>query len=1055
MTCPNCGENNLAGAKFCHACGRPLTQEQPEVRKVVTVLFCDVSGSTALGERLDPESVRHVMGGFFAEARTAIERHGGTVEKFIGDAVMAVFGIPATHEDDALRAVRAASDIRHALARLNLEFSREFGIELSIRTGVNTGVVVVGGESLVTGDAVNTAARLEQAAPPGEILLGAQTFKLIRSQVRAERIEPLELKGKTLPVEAFRLIEVITVHAEQPLHSGMIGRERELRAVMETFDDAALQRRSRLCTIVGHAGIGKSRLVAELVTSLEANGRVVRGRCLSYGKGITFWPIGEIVRTLAGIADNDTPEEAVAKVSRLVPDDDCQTVAERVGALVGIARTAVSEVEGCFAVRRLFESAARVSPLVVVIEDLHWAEPTLLDLVEYLALGIHSAPVQLVCTARPELMDQRPGWATSIPQALTVMLEPLDADESRTLLAKLLGGGTLAPDVSQRIAEAAGGNPLYLEETFAMLIDDGLIARDNGRWVVAGDLSSLRIPPTIHALLSARIDRLPAQERTVLERASVIGKVFYPSAVSDLLPDPARPQVGAELLSLLRKGFIVPTESDLPGEDAYCFRHVLIRDAAYQAISKATRAESHERLAHWLERRAHERADEVNEIVGYHLEHAFRLRSELGNSEAWQPVAEEASTFLAKAGRRALSRRDLPAATSLLERARSLLPGTSPLHGQLGLDLANALYEAGRFEQAGVLLRGVEKAAASGGNDVQLAHARVQLQAITLSLDPEGAAETGRAVADAVMPVFEAAQDDLGIAQAWQLRAEVDHMLARFAPYAELLERALVHLRRTGDRVSISRVLATMARSVTLGPIPVSEGLIRMGPILEEVPDDRLLRAKVRLNTGILLALQGRRQEAIDAEEEAEMIIRDMALDFHFGSFGLTACDIELALGRLDRAEKVLRRSDEVFEQAGERSLRSTVVAVLAWALIEQGRTDEAERLADLALELGSTDDFATVAHAYAVLGRVQAVRGDPSAEQTVRRAVAVADETDVLWLQGQSWNDLGIVLLAQGRANEARAAFEAAIDRYERKGATVFTDRVRGRLATMAPLAT
>jgi class 3 adenylate cyclase/tetratricopeptide (TPR) repeat protein len=1014
---------------------------------VVTVLFTDVAGSTALGERLDPESVRRLMGRFFAEARMIIERHGGTVEKFIGDAVMAVFGIPVLHEDDASRAVRAAVEIRDALERLNRELSAEFGVEISVRTGVNTGVVVAGaGDTLVSGDAVNTAARLEQAAAPGEILIGAQTVSLVRHVARVEQIGPLHAKGKAQPVQAYRVIEISVAAPDLRLDSAMVGREHELRVLMDAFGQAVEERRCRLSVVVGQAGIGKSRLVHELVSSVGGRARVLRGRCLSYGQGITYWPIGEMVRDIAAIADHDTAHDALVRIARLIQAEDAELLAERVGALVGLGEAASSEVEGFFAVRKLLESLARHRPQLILIEDVHWAEPTLLDLVEYLALGMNEAPVQLVCTARPELMERRPGWLTAIPHAVTIALEPFDGNDSEMLLSNLLGDGAVAIELGRRISDASGGNPLYIEEILSVLVDDGLLARHDGRWVLTGDVSTLRVPPTIQALLSARIDRLAAPERAVLDRAAVVGRIFYWRAVAELSSEAARRQVGAQLLSLARKGFIVPTQSDLPGEDAYRFRHVLIRDAAYEGVPKAIRAELHARLAQWLQGRASARAGEVDEIVGYHLEQAYRYRTELGSVDSWGFLAEQGAGYLGTAGRRALSRRDLAAATSLLERARSLLSAASPTHRQLGLELASALIEAGRFDQAKGLLEEVERAAAIAGEDLQRAHARVQLAAIAIQTDPEGAAVRARVEADAVMPIFEAANDDLGIAQAWRLRGEPDHTLARFDPFRAALEQALVHLRKASDRVTISEVLALIARSVTLGPTPIPEALARMRSIIHEAGDDHRLRARVRLGMAVLLALQGRNQEALDGEAEAEAILRDLGVEFDFGWFGLTAADLELALGRLDRAEQFLRRSDEIFERAGERSWRSTVLAVLAWTLIEQGRVDEAGRTAQLALELGASDDFATIASAQAVLGRVLASRNDPGAETAARQAVAVAEQTDVPWVQGLCWDDLAIVLLAGGRVSEAREALRHALDRFERKGATALAERVRSR---------
>src|SRR3954468_713340 len=473
--CPNCGAENREEARFCDACGTALAERAAprEVRKVVTVLFCDVTGSTALGERIDPESLRRVMARYFETAKAIVERHGGTVEKFIGDAVMAVFGVPTVHEDDALRAVRAADELRSALGGLNDELQASYGTRLELRMGVNTGEVVTGTEErLATGDAVNVAARLEQASPPGEVLLGEQTYGLVRSSVEVEAAPPLAAKGKAEPLTAYRLV---SVQADAPLRrhdAPMIGRERQRELLDGAFANVVSERSCHLFTILGVAGVGKSRLAQEFLATLDTT--VVTGRCLSYGEGISYWPVTEVVK-------------------QLVPEGQ---PAGPLASVLGDETAASSPDEIAWAFRKLLEARAAERPLVAVFDDLHWGEPTFLDLVEHVADLSRDAPILLLCMARPELLDVRAAWGGGKLNATNVLLEPLAPEETAELVA------VLAPDVEQglrdRILDAAGGNPLFVEEMVAM-------AGESGH-------EEVTVPPTIQALLAARLDQLAAGE---------------------------------------------------------------------------------------------------------------------------------------------------------------------------------------------------------------------------------------------------------------------------------------------------------------------------------------------------------------------------------------------------------------------------------------------------------------------------------------------------------------------------------------------------------------
>ncbi|MDQ4029824.1 MAG: AAA family ATPase, partial [Actinomycetota bacterium] len=624
-------------------------------------MFSDVVSSTALGERLDPESLRRVMSRYFDEVRTVLDRHGGTVEKFIGDAVMAVFGVPTLHEDDALRAVRAAVEIREALQALNAELERERGFGISARIGISTGEVVAGNatssQAFVSGDAVNVAARLEQAAQPGSILVDEPTYELVKDAAAAEPVDALRLKGKAEPVRAFRLVTVAPAVAarQRRLDSAMVGRHRELLRLEATFEQAVGDRSCQLFTILGAAGVGKSRLVEEFLGGVGTNAMVLRGRCLSYGDGITFFPLGQIVGEAADLAEDETPGAALTKIARLVREEqDGELVAKRVAELIGLTEATLGAEESFAAVRRLFDVLAGRQPLVVVFDDLHWAEPMLLELVEYVADWSRDAPILVLCIARPELVDVRPQWAGGKLNATSLLLEPLGDEECEQLVRNLLGQAELQHDVVSRITAAAEGNPLFVEELMAVLIEEGVLSRQDGTWIARGDLSSIRVPRTISALLAARLDRLDEGERTLVQRAAIEGKQFHVGAIFELYPEAAPESVRVHLQALVRADLIRPDRARFGGEQAFRFRHLLIRDAAYESIPKETRAALHERYADWLERRAGERMSEYEEFVGYHLEQAHRYLAELGPvDDSGSLLARRAAQLLASAGRRA------------------------------------------------------------------------------------------------------------------------------------------------------------------------------------------------------------------------------------------------------------------------------------------------------------------------------------------------------------------------------------------------------------------
>ena len=775
---------------------RAPTVEAREVRKTVTVVAAEVAISAREGETLDPEALLRFTSRAFREIDDAIGRHGGIVETVTGDAVTAVFGLPAAHEDDALRAVRAAADARAALAELAEELAGERMVELHVRLGISTGEVVAssdtGGPLRTSGLPLRRASTLARSAAAGEVLFDAAVWQLVRDAVAADRAG-----------DAWRLAGVsdgLSAPARR-LESPMVGRSRERRRLTDAFEQACADRSCQLFTVLGLAGVGKSRLVQEFLDGVSGRARVAGGRCLSYGEGITFWPLLEMVKELVRLDDGDSPDVTREKLAAAFDgSSDAEALALRVAETIGLAELSGAAEEGFAAVGALVEALAGREPLVLVFDDIHWAEARFLDLVEHLADWTHGVPVLLVCVARPELLDVRSDWGGGKLNATTVLLEPLSDDECSQLIENLLGRAQLADEVGSQIAEYADGNPLFVEEMISMLIDDGLLVQDRGRWIAREGISSVRVPPTIHALLSARLDQLRDDERAIVERAAVAGKVFQEDAVVELSFGAARADVGHALAGLMRKELIRPERAELGGR-TYRFRHLLIRDAAYDSIPKEARADYHERFAGWLERTTGRRAIEYEEVLGYHLEQAYRYRAELGPvDDAARTTAAEAAKRLGSAGRRAFLRSDAPAGVNLISRAVALLPPDDPLRVELvpnvrvvqGLDID--------LSWADRVLTGAIEAAATTGDRRLAAHAVVQRGLLRLftewDVEPDELIDAAERSADA----FEELDDELGQARAWRLKAQSHYLARHGAACAAASERALELSRRAGDR---------------------------------------------------------------------------------------------------------------------------------------------------------------------------------------------------------------------------------------------------------------
>jgi len=947
----------------------------------VTVLFCDLTGSTALGETLDPERLRALLARYFESMKTIVERHGGSVEKFIGDAVMAVFGVPLLHEDDALRAVRAAIEMRDAIPELGLQG----------RIGVMTGEVVTGtAERLATGDAVNVAARLEAAAEPGEVLIGQPTLALVRDAVEVGPVQPLELKGKAEPVPAYRLVSVRD--APERRHEAMfVGRQRELAAVRDAWQRVRTDKRCELVTIIGDAGVGKSRLVAEALASVEAT--VVRGRCLPYGEGITYWPVIEVLNQLD-----------------VVPADEAAALAIR--SLLGESQAVTSAEEIAWAFRKALENAAARRPLVVVFDDIQWGEQTFRELIEHVALLSSGASILLLCLARPELSERHPGWP------VTLRLEPLGDNDVEQLMAE-----RIPVKLREKIAHAAGGNPLFIEEMLAMA------AEADGEVVV---------PPTLQALLAARLDQLETAERSVLERAAIEGEIFHRGAVQALAPEET--QVTPRLAALVRKELIRPDTSQLVGEDGFRFRHLLIRDAAYDALPKAMRADLHRRFAIWLEERGAELV-QLDEIVGYHLEQAYRYRAELGMADD-PMLAAAARHRLTTGGHRAQLRTDYGAAVRLYERAAALVPATE-IDLALEAELGEALYWAGNGVESQRRAVSLAERAAAAGDRVGELCGRVRESLLRTFLEPEGATEQLAALIEEALPVFRAAGDDAALYIGYSALGQVGNMRGQMDAGLEAFELAATHAQQAG---MAHEELGWRSTLRFMGTTPVVEMLAWLDA--NEPREGR--NYWLRENRAKALAMLGRFDEARAILADSRMVLAERGSGILLGTtVAMDSVEVELWAGDPAAAAEFGAEGCRLLDALGEHSVLSTAAGMLAQALYSLDRLEEADGWVSRAMELGASDDALTQMLWRQVRSKVLARRGDfDEAYGLAREAVAVCERTDFLDAQGDVYADLAEVLLLGGRRKEAGAALGQALERYQRKGNIVSTRRTRARLA-------
>ena len=835
--------------------------------------------------------------------------------------------------------------------------------------------------------------------------------------------------------------------------SPLVGREQQLGVLRSAFANVAHHRTCRLLTVLGPAGIGKSRLVQAFADELGEEATVLHGHCLPYGEGITYWPLTEVVREILRSEESSGSESSSAVIADLLPGED---KADLIGELIfealglGSGGAGTGEVTS-WAVRKLFEGIAQRRPLVIVFDDLQWAEPTFLALVEYLAEQSRDAPILLLCTARPELFDSHPAWAGGNIDAVSMLLEPLDDGDCRTLVANLLGRGPLPADAATRIAGAADGNALFAEELLAMLVDNDLLKWDGARWVAAESLLAVPVPTTFHTLLAARLEGLPSDERALLVLASVEGEIFHRSAFRELAPDLPDTYIERSLAGLVRRDVIRPDTSSFADDEAYRFRHLLIRDAAYRSLPKGRRAELHERLADWIERMAADRLGEYEEIVGYHLERAYRCCLELGSADAelrW--LGARASQRLEQAGRRALARGDLPAAIGLLERAASASTDDMSRRAELLPEIGAALIAAGRLPEADWVLDEARLVAARTGDERAHSHVLVQLQFLGLLHASEGGSEEAAQAVEQVLPIFEAHDDQHGLCSARRLEAWLHWNEAHAGAAAEAWERAAAHASRAADEGARAEILTWIASSLWFGPTPVAEAIQRCEEIRDEVSGHLDAEALTLRHLAGLHAMNGNFELARSMLATSNGVFEELGLTLNAATSQNEAL-IEMLAGDCAAAETSLRRGFDALTEMGEQAFLSTTAAFLARAVFEQDRVAEAEELAQQSARLAATGDLLTQVLWRGVQARVLATRGQlDDAEALARKAVELAEQTDFVVYRGDALVDLAHILRDSGLTDDAAVAAAAGLQLHEQKGNLVTAAKIRSELAML-----
>ena len=1052
IRCPSCREENPPRFRLCGYCGAPLPAAESlpahEVRKTVTLIFSDLKDSTALGERLDNEALHEVKERYFSAMAAEIKRHGGKIEKYIGDAIMAVFGLPRAHEDDALRAVRAAIGMKAVLNGLNEQLTSRFGVVLANRTGVNTGEVVAlddpsADQKLATGDAVNVTARLEQAAPANEIYIGEVTYRLVRDAVEVEPVEPLALKGKSQPVAAYRLI---SAHGQdgnvRRQDTPVVGRDDELAVLQRAWETVVTDRRAGLVTVIGDAGVGKSRLVRELLDRVGGRARIIFGRCLAYGEGITFWPLRGMVVEAAKVLQDDSPEVAREKILACVGDDD---VADRLASATGLSARQFPLHEIYWGARRFMQLLAREGPVVAMIDDIHWAEPAFLDLLEHLLETVEDAPVLMLATARHELLEERTNWGER-ERSNRLVLQPLADSAAQQVVTNLIGAAGLPDALIKRIVDAAEGNPLYVEQMLAMLIDTGAVRQEGGEWVGVQTQADIAVPPTIHALLEARLDNLQRSERAAAEPAAVIGLEFPQSAVQALAPPPLRDGIEVQLTALSRKHFIRPATT-VDSESRYRFDHHLVRDTVYNGLLKRARATMHTEFVKWADQvnAESDRGQEFEAILGYHLEQAYKYLSELGPiDEAGAAIGRDAARRLASAGRRALARGDMHAAANLLQRATALLTTEDPQRAEMLPDLGETLMGVGDFDAArGILREARELSERLAKPRIGAASQLIELFIRLYSGEQGEQGEERFAAAAELIPLLERENAHNELATAWRLIVLVRAIAGRYQLAGEAAAHSIAYARKAGNDRLVAKVSGILANTALCGPMPVPQAIAQCEQLIAGVLSDRLVEGNVLCMLAQLRAMNGELQTARKLYRESRAMLRDLERGVNAAATGIDLARVELLGGDLAMAEREVRADYDFLAKVGETYNRSTMAAYLSCLVRDQGREEEALVWSKIAEETAAPDDVDSQALWRSIRAPIMARVGNTMiAEELARTALEMARRTESPGLLADTLAELASVMQLGGKPDEARQAVGEAINLYRAKGNLVSAAR-------------
>jgi len=1007
----------------------PAATRAPLTRRPVTVLCVVLQVASSSGPAMDPETHEAVNEQSVSGLTAVLERYGGKLAISAGERLVGVFGVASVHEDDALRAARASLEARSALAIEAGILLRRHGVSLACRFGLATGEALVGGPGPLgfAGDAGTQAVMLAEAAEPGQILIGRQTHGLAAAAIEAESAGP----DRFLLRSAHAGARPLALRLDAPL----VGRDQEMHQLEAAYARAARERVTMLVTVIGEAGLGKTRLVHEVAGRLGREVDVLTGRCRPYGEGITFWPLRDIVRQAC--AGHDSPGRIE---SLLEGEADAAGVAQRLSSALGPGNQGRSDAAEIFwAARRLLETLARSRPLLVVFEDLHWAEPTFLDFVESLTVQPGRSPLVLVCIARPELLEQRPAWAAGAARAVFIDLAPLAEGPAAALLDALAADQGISPSTRTRLLQTAAGNPLYLEQLAVSLSEQA----GSEIWPV--------LPPTIEALLAARLQRLGPGPSSVLARAAIVGADFGVQAVRELLPAEARGPLSRNLQTLVAKGLVQHGPAGRSPAEQYSFHHILIQQTAYRAIPKSLRAELHHRLADWLEYVAWTPATQRAEILGYHLEQSVRYRRELRPGETQpSPLPRRAAAHLETAGQAAHDRGDALAAVNLLVRATGMLPPEDPALARLGTSLGIALTEAGQLEKARATLDHAQCIAAANGDEGQRAHARVQALLLGLKVDPNGAAiEITRALPE-LRREFDQSLDELGLCRTLQLQAALHWNHARSAAAEDAWQRAAGYARRVNDRRQLTEILGWLASAALWGPTPAPEGIRRCEGFLDEIGNHPSGQAVILLHLAGLYAMQDDIAAAHATLSRAKALLDTLGPTM---TAALTepAAFIAMLAGDPATAETHLRLEYESLGQMGEKGILATTAALLAKAIAAQGqsRYDEAAHLITISRDAGADQDLSAQIIGQGLSARILAGRSHhPEAAELARSAVALAAQTDLLSEHADALLDLAHVHAAAGRVPDAHAAATQALHLYQRKGNLPGVRETLGHLA-------